>query len=65
MAAASVLNGVPRELTRRGDNFRLIDEVETELDRPLPNGLPDSNNVFCGLDGSLFAKQDRHPGVAP
>ena len=49
-AAAAVLNGVAGELAGGGDDFRLIDEVEAELHRALPNRLADADDVFRGLD---------------
>ena len=64
LAAAAVLQGVARELARRGDDLGLVDEIESQLDRPLPHGLADRDHVLGRPDLPLILKQDRH-GRAP
>src|SRR6185436_16513406 len=46
--AAAMLNGVPGKFAGGGDDFRLIDEAETDLDGPSANRLPRDDDVIGG-----------------
>ena len=52
-AAAAVLDGVARQLARRGHDLGLIDQVEPELDGPLPHRLADRDDVLGVADRAL------------
>src|SRR5208282_4551917 len=44
-AAATVIHGVTGDFARRGDEFGLVDNPKTGLDRPRPNGLPHPHDI--------------------
>src|SRR2546427_761001 len=61
---AAVIDGVARDLAGRGHDLRLIDQTESELDRPPSDDLADPDDVLARANRPPLTFDDRHGHLA-
>src|SRR5918995_4102986 len=59
-ASSAVVYRIARQLTRRRNQFGLVDQAKTQVDGPIAHSLPHPNDVFRRPDGYYFILRYNH-----